>query len=494
MDSKRPARRQFLKSGAALAGGFTLGAAVPAIGQAPPPSPPMIKGDKDQIPYGDRSKFVKSVRIAHGGRPSPDAFGLYFHIATPLQDSVGVITPSSLHFVGTTRGAYIPEIDPREHRLLIHGMVDRPLTFTMEDLKRLPSVTRLHFIECAGNRASRNAKTVQESHGMTSCAEWTGVPLSVLLKECGLKGGASWFVAEGSEEVKGASSMPIAKAMDDCLLAYGMNGEDLRPQQGFPLRLMVPGFEGIFHTKYLRRIKIVDRYYMNYNDYGHLDRDPEGRGAGISDRPQIGHHVPFRRTPAAGQGILRDQRPGLVRWRSHSQGGSVDRRRQALEHCRDQGDGAAHGACAIHASVELGRTGDRASFALHGRDRPGSTVASSGRRALEGGADTHIQRAGAGQHHSAVEDRQRWERPQWECLEFSCSCRSWASARWRSRLRMEWDARRARRKSARGISPSVLPERNSRRGAERRRRAPRCIARSARAATGRRGSRAERPL
>jgi sulfane dehydrogenase subunit SoxC len=275
MGAKRPARREFLKSGAALAGGFTLGAAAPANAQTPPPSPPMIKGDKEQIPYGDRSKFVKSVRIAHGGRPSPDEFGLYFHIAAPLQDSVGVITPSSLHFVGTTRGAYIPQIDPREHRLLIHGMVDRPLTFTMEDLKRLPSVTRLHFIECAGNRSSRNAKTVQESHGMTSCAEWTGVPLSVLLKECGLKGGASWFVAEGSEEVKGASSMPIAKAMDDCLLAYGMNGEDLRPQQGFPLRLMVPGFEGIFHTKYLRRIKVVDRYYMNYNDYGHLDREPK---------------------------------------------------------------------------------------------------------------------------------------------------------------------------------------------------------------------------
>jgi len=273
MGTKRPARRDFLKSGAALAGGLTLGTAAPALGQAPPPSPPMIKGDKNQIPYGDRSSFVKSVRIAHGGRPSPDEFGLYFHIAAPLQDSVGVITPSSLHFVGTTRGAYIPQIDPREHQLLIHGMVDRPMTFTVEDLKRLPSVTRLHFIECAGNRSSRAAKTVQESHGMTSCAEWTGVLLSVLLKECGLKSGAKWFVAEGSEEVKGASSMPIAKAMDDCMVAYGMNGEPLRPQQGFPMRLMVPGFEGIFHTKYLRRIKVVDRYYMNYNDFGHLDRE-----------------------------------------------------------------------------------------------------------------------------------------------------------------------------------------------------------------------------
>src|SRR5678810_1309598 len=160
----------------------------------------------------------------------------------------------------------------REHTLMIHGLVDRPLTFTMDDLKRLPSVTRLHFIECAGNRSSPRATTVQESHGMTSCAEWTGVLLSTLLKECGLKGNATWFVAEGAEEVKGASSMPIAKAMDDCLIAYGMNGEAVRPQNGYPLRLMVPGYEGIFHTKWLRRLKIVDRYYMNYNDYGHLEK------------------------------------------------------------------------------------------------------------------------------------------------------------------------------------------------------------------------------
>ena len=278
MSSKRPARREFLKSGAALAGGFTLGGAASLSGQTPASdqahhSPPMIKEGKDQIAYGERSSHVTSVRIAHGGRPSPDNWGLTFHVAAPLQDSVGVITPSSLHYMGTTRGSFLPDVDPREHRLMIHGLVDRPLTLTMEDLKRLPSVTRLHFIECAGNRSSRRAKNVQETHGMTSCAEWTGVLLSTLLKECGLKGTASWFVAEGSEEVKGASSMPIAKAMDDCFVAYGMNGEAVRPQNGFPLRLMVPGFEGIFHTKWLRRIKVVDRYYMNYNDFGHLDQD-----------------------------------------------------------------------------------------------------------------------------------------------------------------------------------------------------------------------------
>ena len=334
MGSKRPARREFLKSGAALAGGFTLGGAAPASGQAPA-SPPMIKEAKDQIAYGERSSHVTSVRIPHGGRPSPDNWGLTFHVAAPLQDSVGVITPSSLHYMGTTRGSFLPDIDPREHRLMIHGLVDRPLTFTMDDLKRLPSVTRLHFIECAGNRSSRRAKTAQDTHGMTSCAEWTGVLLSTLLKECGLKGGATWFVAEGAEEVKGASSMPIAKAMDDCLVAYGMNGEAVRPQQGFPVRLMVPGFEGIFHTKWLRRIKVVDRYYMNYNDFGHLDRDPKVAALDYQIGPKSVITFPSGATTAARPRLLRDQRPGLVWWRRDQEGGGVHRRRQALEHRRD---------------------------------------------------------------------------------------------------------------------------------------------------------------
>src|SRR5688572_2338778 len=284
MDSKN-SRRELLKASAALAGGITLGLGGKTQAQEHnhPPTPgsenasPMIHGSQEQIAYGQRSKYVTSVRVQHpiGGRPSPDVFGKTFHIATPLQDSVGVITPSSLHYVATTRGSYLPDIDPAQHTLTIHGLVDRPLTLTMDELKRFPSVTRLHFIECAGNRHNGQQKTVQDTHGMTSCAEWTGVLLSTLLKECGLKSSAKWFVAEGTEEVKGASSMPIAKAMDDALLAYGMNGEAVRPQNGFPLRLMVPGFEGIFSTKYVRRIKLVDRYYLNYNDFGHLDENPK---------------------------------------------------------------------------------------------------------------------------------------------------------------------------------------------------------------------------
>ena len=306
MGSKRTSRRELLKSGGALAGGLALGTVAPALGQtpasgqAPAHDHPMIMGSKELVEYGQRSRYVTSVRIVHA-RPSPDAFGKVHHVASPLQDSVGVITPSSLHYVATTRSSYVPDIDPKEHTLMIHGLVDRPLTFTMEDLKRVPSVTRLHFIECAGNRHNGRQKTVQESHGMTSCAEWTGVLLSTLLKECGLKGSATWFVAEGAEEVKGASSMPIAKAMDDCIIAYGMNGEAVRPQNGFPLRLLAPGFEGIFHTKYLRRIKIVDRYYTNYNDYGHLQTAPEEAALGfqigpksVITRPSGGQQLPGR--------------------------------------------------------------------------------------------------------------------------------------------------------------------------------------------------------
>jgi len=238
-----------------------------------------------------------------GSRPSPDEFGLSFHIASPLQEQTGIITPSSLHHVATTRGAFIPDIDPKEHRLMIHGMVDRPLIFTMDDLKRLPSVTRIHFIECAGNRSTARAKTVQETHGLSSCAEWTGVLVSTLLKEAGVKGGGTWILAEGNEEVKGTSSIPMAKAMDDCFVAYGMNGEPVRPQQGFPLRLMVPGFEGIFHTKYLRRIKVVDTYYTNYNEYGHLRQDAKDAALGYQIGPKSVITYPSGGQQLAGKGF-----------------------------------------------------------------------------------------------------------------------------------------------------------------------------------------------
>jgi sulfane dehydrogenase subunit SoxC len=290
--SKSRDRRRFLKQGVALAGA-TLGAARLANGQTTaaqetatmsPMSPAGKELTKELVAYGQRSKYVTSVRQAVAERMSPDMFGLTFHVTTPLQDQFGIITPSSLHYVATHRGSYVPELNPAEHRLMIHGMVDRPLIFTLDELKRLPSVSRVHFMECLGNRAQARHKTVQESHGLTSCSEWTGVPLSLLLKECGVQKSASWIVAEGAEEVKGDSSIPLGKAMDDCMVAYGMNGEAIRPQQGFPLRLLVPGFEGIYQIKYLRRIKVVDQYYMTYDDYGHINAD--ARAAALAE--QIG--------------------------------------------------------------------------------------------------------------------------------------------------------------------------------------------------------------
>ena len=206
MDSKKPSRRKFLTTSAAVAG-LAVGGVAPASGQAAAPEAQPKKSLKELIAYGERSHFVTSVRIPVAERMSPDDFGMTFHVSSPLQDSVGIITPSSLHFVGTHRGAIVPDIDPKEYRLLIHGMVDHPLEFTLAELKRFPSVSRLHFLECLGNRTRPEYKTVQETHGLTSCSEWTGVPLSLLLKEVGVQKGASWIVSEGSEEVKGAGSI-----------------------------------------------------------------------------------------------------------------------------------------------------------------------------------------------------------------------------------------------------------------------------------------------
>ena len=148
MNSKKASRRKFLKgsaAGAVAAASAIQAAATSATAQSK-------RSLKDEVAYGERSPYVTSVRVAVNERPSPDEFGLTFHVLTPLQDSVGIITPSALHFVGTHRGAIVPDIKPNEYRFLLHGMVDRPLEFSLEELKRFPSVSRIHFIECLGNR------------------------------------------------------------------------------------------------------------------------------------------------------------------------------------------------------------------------------------------------------------------------------------------------------------------------------------------------------
>jgi sulfane dehydrogenase subunit SoxC len=240
-------RRQFLRGGAALAGLAASGiTSVDAQESEQEVAEQRIK------PYGDRSRFETSKRGQFPG-------------FTPLQDSVGIITPNPLHFV-VSHGAWPPDIDPAEHELMVHGLVDRPLVFKLDELKRLPSVSRVYFLQCAGSsyvtlNPRLNARTVQETHGWTSCSEWTGVPLSVVLNEVGVKGSGKWLVAE-DETLKHTISIPMEKAMDDVLLAYSQNGEAVRPQNGYPLRLLVPGWEGVRSVKWLRRIKVVDQPYM----------------------------------------------------------------------------------------------------------------------------------------------------------------------------------------------------------------------------------------
>ncbi len=221
--------------------------------------------------YGERSPHVTAARtrISMIGNMDMHREPNGWDAQTPLDQMVGTITPAPLHYV-SSHGNAPPPIDPREHRLMISGMVEHPLVFTMDELMRLPSVSRAHYIECIANAARPMDKTLEESHGMISCSEWTGVPLSLLLKEVGAKAGGKWILAEGAEPSKHGSSIPMGKAMQDVLVAYGQNGEPVRPHQGYPLRLVVPGLEGKYHVKWLKRIEVVDRPYATYWEQSHF--------------------------------------------------------------------------------------------------------------------------------------------------------------------------------------------------------------------------------
>ena len=224
--------------------------------------------------YGERSEFEKARREL----PTTKILEVG-QSYTPLAELYGIITPSALHYERHHAG--VPTIDPAEHRLLIHGMVERPLMLTMDDLRRLPSVSRICFIECSGNShfgyGAKDAPTVQVSHGLVSCSEWTGVRLSLLLTETGVQPGGKWILAEGADACKMQRSIPVEKAMEDIIVAYGQNGEALRPEQGYPLRLVIPGWEGNANMKWLRRLKVVDRPYMTRDETAkYTDSMPDG--------------------------------------------------------------------------------------------------------------------------------------------------------------------------------------------------------------------------
>lgn len=307
-------RRGFLRMGAGVAGAAgavaagaaTFGRISSANAQATVMGWPQLE-TSDTEAYGVRSSFDKSGRISqlYGLRPAEMAGGAPL-LYTPLQDQTGIITPSGLTFTVFHGMRPAEEIDPREHNLMIHGLVDRPLMFNVDELKRLPTVSRIYFNECNSN--SRPAlwgwdkmPTVQHSHGLLSCTEWTGVPLRVLLDMAGVKKNGRWLFVESAHEGKHSKSVPLSKAMDDALVAFGQNGEALRPEQGFPLRLVCPGFEGLFQVKVLRRIKVVDEPYMaNFETTHYVDRRADGKvrwfrfempPKSVITRPSGGQHM-----------------------------------------------------------------------------------------------------------------------------------------------------------------------------------------------------------
>lgn len=181
---------------------------------------------------------------------------------TPLQDLYGIITPSDLHFERHHAG--VPAIDPNTYELMIHGMVDKPTVFTLADLKRFPSVSRICFIECSGNfrKPDKESITPQDICGLTSQSEWTGVMLSTLFREVGVNPKATWFLAEGSDAAVMTRSIPVSKGWDDAMIVYAQNGEAIRPQQGYPARLLLPGWEGNTSIKWIRRIELSDGPFM----------------------------------------------------------------------------------------------------------------------------------------------------------------------------------------------------------------------------------------
>ena len=277
-------RRVFLKTGAALTA-FAGGTFVPAVtrGQTEPDRlavPPWMTRQGTPIlspPYGMPSPFEKNVVRRYREVRATDTAATTF---APLQDMYGTITPNGLCFERHHAG--VPQIDPAEHRLVVHGLVDRSLVFTMDDLVRFPSVSRTHFLECSGN--TQNWKTVkpefgvQQTHGLLMCCEWTGVLLSTLLDEAGVKPEAKWVLAEGADAAAMTRSVPITKAFEDAIVVYAQNGERLRPEQGYPLRLLLPGFEGNMNVKWLRRLKLGNQPWQGREETSrYTDQMPNGK-------------------------------------------------------------------------------------------------------------------------------------------------------------------------------------------------------------------------
>ena len=280
-DLAEPARRGFLTRSAAAVG------AVAAAGFTPVAAAQNLAGQPWEraygatvAGYGQPSRFEVPV-VRHFLRPYGDLAPATGAALTPIESLEGIITPSSLHNVRTHSG--IPDIDPAQHRLLVNGLVGKSLMFSMDSLWRYPMTTRTYFIECAGNSLRNLAPQPPQVaagaiHGNISCSEWTGIPLRLLLEEAGLLPQAKWLLAEGADSAHMSRSIPLDKALDDAMIALYQNGERLRPEQGYPVRLLLPGWEGNTSVKWLRRLTATDGPVQTKDETSkYTDPLPDGR-------------------------------------------------------------------------------------------------------------------------------------------------------------------------------------------------------------------------
>ena len=332
---ERSSRRQLLRMGAALGGGMLAGPQ-DALAWDTPGKLGIPLG-----PYGERSPFEKAVRWRRDSK-TPETGSSF----TPLQDSVGTLTPSSLHYERHHAG--IPTIDPAQHRLVIHGMVDRPLSLSMAEIQRLPSVTRTLVLECGGNSAGEWAAR----HGARRPAKLRPGQLQRVdrraavarcWREVGVRPGASWVIAEGADACRMERSIPLAKAMENILLAYGQNGEAIRPAQGYPLRLIIPGWEGNTNVKWLHSLKLTDQAYMARDETSkYTDLMPDGKARIFTYQMEAKSVITF---PSGGQTL---PGPGLYELTGLAWSGrGTDRARRDHDRRRTElGGRAAAGAAA----------------------------------------------------------------------------------------------------------------------------------------------------
>ena len=307
-------RRAFMRKSFLGAVGASAGLALGNVARAaqPPGDPAILEKQPWQtslghpvaaIGYGVPSKYEANLqRRESPGLTRVSAASVAF---TPLQGLFGIITPSGLHFERHHQGWV--DIDPNKHRLMINGLVAQPRVYTMSDLMRLPSVSRIHFIECGANTGLEwgnvSVPSVQYTHGMLSCCEFTGVPLALLLDDCGvdLKAG-KYVLAEGGEGSGMTRTIPMENALDDALVVWGMNGEMLRPENGYPLRLVVPGVQGVSSVKWLRRLEVGDEPYASKDEAVHyIDLMPDGQHRQYTSIQECKSVIT---TPSGGQQLL----------------------------------------------------------------------------------------------------------------------------------------------------------------------------------------------